>query len=128
MFPAQKAAAGMQLHLPMLTSYDGPALVPDEVLAGLLSYRAACRWAWDNRKRSRMTKRILAEECALYPSHVTDYFALDDSPKRRDLPAKSVAAVEVACGNRCISQWLAKHSELPVLRASWPADAVSLAA
>jgi hypothetical protein len=103
----------MQLLLPMLTYYEGPRPVSPEVLAGVLTYREAVRVCWQLRTRRNMTQRVLAEESLLYASHVTDY--LSDKDAKRELPAKHVAAFEVACGNRVISQWLAREAHLTIL-------------
>ncbi|MGH8647617.1 MAG: hypothetical protein ACREX4_25390, partial [Gammaproteobacteria bacterium] len=68
----------MQLNLPMLTYYEGPRLISQEVLAGILTYRDAVRVCWDLRSRRNLTRRALAEEAALYASHVSDYLSDDD--------------------------------------------------
>lgn len=103
----------MQLNLPMLTYYQGPRLISPEVMAAVLSYRDAVRVCWDLRTRRHMTQRTLAEEAGLYASHVSDYLHPDDS--KRELPAKHIAAFEVACGNRAITQWLASQAHLTIL-------------
>lgn len=103
----------MQLNLPMLTYYAGPRLISQEVLAGVLSYREAVRVCWELRNRRHLTRRVLAEEAGLYASHVSDY--LSDQDEKRELPAKHIAAFEVACGNRAISQWLARQANLTIL-------------
>lgn len=87
-------------------------VVPPEVVMGIVSYRHACRLAWKLR-RTRITQRTLAELAGLYPSHASDYFSL--CARRRELPAKHVAAVESILGNTVISQWLAQQSHLTVL-------------
>ncbi len=86
--------------------------VPPELVAGLKTYRHACRAAWKLRN-PRITQRTLAELAGLYASHVTDYFSVRDD--RRELPARHVAAVERVIGNTVISQWLAHQSRLTVL-------------
>ena len=103
----------MQLQLPMLTYYAGPRLVPVDVLAGITSYRAAVRMCWMLRTRSSLSKRVLAEEAGLYASHVTDY--LSELESKRELPAKHVPAMEVACGNRVITQWLVRQANLTIV-------------
>jgi hypothetical protein len=103
----------MQLNLPMITYYEGPRLISQEVLAGITTYREAVRVCWDLRTRRQLVRRTLAEEASLYASHVSDYLSDDDS--RRELPAKHIAAFEVACGNRAVSQWLAKQAHLTIL-------------
>lgn len=103
----------MQLTLPMLTHYSGPRLVGPEVVAEIASYREAVRTCWRLRTRVNLSKRQLAEEAQLYPSHVSDYTSADDV--KRELPAKHIAAFEVACGNRVVSQWLAKQANLTLL-------------
>lgn len=103
-----------QLTLPMLTVYEGPALVSIDAVAACNTYRdAVLRACWLTKRRTSMTKRVLAEETGCYPSHITDY--LSDNPERRELPAKHIAAFEVSCGNRLISQWLARQANLTIL-------------
>lgn len=103
----------MQLTLPMLTYYQGPRLISAEVMAAVMTYRDAVRVCWDLRTRRHMTHRVLAEEAVLYASHISDY--LSEHENKRELPAKHIAAFEVACGNRAISQWLATQANLTIL-------------
>lgn len=103
----------MQLHLPMLTVYDGPRLVEPSQILEISSYREAVRMCWDLRTRPHLTKRLLASDAGLYSSHVSDYISPD--PSKRELPAKHVAAFEVQCGNRVISQWLAAQAHLTIM-------------
>lgn len=105
----------MQLNLPMLTYYNGPRLVSQEVVAAVLTYREAVLTCWDLRTRRGMTKAVLAEEVGLYASHLSDY--LNPHPNKRELPAKHIAKFEESCGNRVISQWLAKQANLTILEA-----------
>jgi hypothetical protein len=102
-----------QLGLPMLTVYEGPRLVDAEVVAACKTYREAVRACWDMRTRRNLTKRKLAEDAGLYASHVTDY--LSDKPSKRDLPADRINDFELQCGNRLVSQWMARRSQLPVM-------------
>jgi hypothetical protein len=102
-----------QLALPMLTYYEAPKMVDSALVDACPSYRDAVRKCWDMRSRTRMTRRQLAEESGCYASHITDY--LSDDYAKRDLPARYIAAFEGACGNRFISQWIARRSELTVL-------------
>lgn len=112
-----------QLKLPMLTVYEGPRLVDGDIVATCASYRDAVRACWEMRTRTNLTQRQLAEEAGLYAPHVSDYLNLQPltgkGQERRDLPAKSVNAVEIACGNRFISQWLARQARLPVMDAQF---------
>jgi hypothetical protein len=104
---------GEQLRLPMLTQYSGPQLVNPEVVRAAATYRLAVLGCWNLRIRRKMTRRLLAEETGMLPSHLTDYLA--DDADRRDMPAKYIQAMEVACGNRFISQWLAMQANLTIL-------------
>ena len=97
----------------MLTYYAGPRLVPLDVVASATTYRDAVRLCWQMRLRTSLTRRALAEEAGLYASHVTDYLSVEES--KRELPAKHIAAMEVACGNRMITQWLAMQAKLTIL-------------
>lgn len=102
-----------QLVLPMLTYYEGPRLVDADAIKAARSYRDAVRLCWDMRTRKNFPKALLAQEAGLYASHVTDY--LSDKAEKRELPAKHIAAFEVSCGNRAISQWLASQANLTIL-------------
>lgn len=88
-------------------------VVPTDVVAGLKSWRAACRMAWKLRF-PRVTQRTLAELVpGLYASHVSEYFSVRED--RRELPSKQVGPVEAVLGNTVMSQWLARQSNLTVL-------------
>jgi len=102
-----------QLALPMLTYYEAPSMVNVAQVDACKTYRDAVLACWAMRTRTNMTKRQLAEEVGCYASHVTDYLSAD--PAKRDLPARHIADFEAACGNRMISQWIARRSELTVL-------------
>lgn len=102
-----------QMPLPMLTYYQAPAMVDTGLVDAAPTYREAVRRCWAMRTRTQMTKRQLAEEVGCYASHITDY--LSEDPGKRDLPARHIAAFEACCGNRFISQWIARKSELTVL-------------
>ena len=97
----------------MLTYYNGPRLVLPDVVAKVPTYREAVRLCWQLRQRTSLTKRALAEEAGLYASHVSDY--LSELEAKRELPAKHIAAMEVACGNRVITQYLALRANLTIL-------------
>ncbi len=103
----------MQMQLPMLTVYTGPRLIDREIVDACRTYRDAVRACWDMRSRRHLTQRVLADEAGLYASHVTDY--ISDDERKRELPAKHVAQFEIACGNRMISQWLAREANLTIL-------------
>lgn len=103
-----------QLPLPMVTHYSGPKLVSAEMLANIRTYREAVRTCYALATRTKLKLGVLAEEAGLYPSHVSDY--LSEHPNKRELPAKHIAAFEISCGNRAISQWLARQSDLAIVR------------
>jgi hypothetical protein len=102
-----------QLTLPMLTVYEGPRIVPADVVAACKNYRDAVRMCWQLKPRTRLTRAQLAEETGCYGSHVSDY--LSDKETSRNLPAERIAAFEVSCGNRLITQWLAAQAHLTIL-------------
>lgn len=102
-----------QLSLPMLTVYDGPRLVDVDTVSLCQTYRDAVRMCHQLRTRKGMSNRQLAEESGSYGSHMSDYLSHDTS--KRELPAKHIAEFETACGNRCISQWLAAQANLTIL-------------
>lgn len=109
------AAPHQQTALPLLGGVlqAQRLVVPAAVLARVSDYRQACRLAWKLRRVRNLTRRTLAEVADLYTSHVSDYFSV--RPNRRELPARSIAAVERVLGNTVISQWLALQSDLTVL-------------
>lgn len=88
-------------------------VVPPEVIRGLTSYRHACRLAWKLRAVKNLTRRHLAEQAGLYPTHVSDYFSVKGN--KRELPARHIATVERVLGNTVISQFQAAQSDLTVL-------------
>jgi hypothetical protein len=102
-----------QLSLPMLTVYTGPRIVAGDVVEACKQYRDAVRMCWSLRVRNRMAKTAYAAEIGCYPSHLSGY--VSEQEGRRQLPAEFVAAFEVACGNRCITQWLAAQANLTIL-------------
>lgn len=103
----------MQIDLPMLTYYHGPRLVAADVVAAIRSYREAVRVCWQLRTRRHLTQRALAEEAALYATHLSDY--LSECDNKRELPARHIVAFENACGNRVITQWLASQAKVTIL-------------
>lgn len=103
----------MQLNLPMLTYYVGPRLIDAEIVLACKTYREAVRACWDLRTRRNLTRRALAEAAELYASHVSDYLSEDDN--KRELPARHINAFEIECGNRFVSQWLARQANLTIL-------------
>ena len=88
-------------------------VIPTQIIKGIQDYRHACRLAWKLKANKHMTRRTLAEETGLYPSHVSCYFAV--SPSNRSLPAEYIAQVERVLGNTVISQYLAAKSDLTVM-------------
>lgn len=104
-----------QQLLPLIGRLDGPSVVDPQVIALCATYRDAVRLMWDLRRVKGVTKSMLAAECGLYKSHVTDYFHADDEQHRRDLPAKYLPIVESYLGNTAVTQWLASASKLTVM-------------
>ena len=102
-----------QMQLPMLTVYEGPRFVSESVLGACKTYRDAVRVCWSLRVRERMSKTAYAEEIGCYPSHLAGY--VSDVEGRRQLPAGYINNFEVACGNRCITQWLMAQEHLTIL-------------
>lgn len=105
----------LQLELRLLCRLDAPSIVPAPIVRTARTYRQAVRLCRDLSPRKRMTLRALTEEAGLKPQHVSDYFNLDDGPRRRDLPGYAVAAVERVLGNTAVSQWHAMQAQLTVL-------------
>lgn len=104
-----------QLTLPMLTVYTGPRLLPASYIAECKTYRDAVRMCHALRTRTRMSNALLAEEVGCTASHVGDYLTDKRLKVRRNLPAEHIAAFEVSCGNRCITQWQAAQAGLTIL-------------
>jgi len=105
----------MQQELRLLGRLDAPATAPHHLVDLCRSYRDAVRMCWEYRRVKSMTRRGLCEQAGLCPQHVSDYFNADDKATRRDLPAKSIAEFEAACGNTIVSQWLCERSHLTCL-------------
>jgi len=105
----------LQREFPLLARLEGPAVVPVELMRTVHTFRQACRLGWQLRRVRNMTFRQLAAEAGLHYQHVTDYFHPDDNPRRRDLPAEKIDAVEGALGNTAMSQHVAGRSLLTVL-------------
>jgi len=103
-----------QLELALLGRLDGPSVVPPQHLKAL-TYRQAVRMCYQLRRVKRATLAMVAAECDLYASHVSDYLHADDGKHRRDLPAHSIPAFEAFCGNTAISQWIALAAKLTVV-------------
>ncbi len=82
-------------------------------------YRSAVRLAWARRNRPHMTQRQLAEECCLYPPHVSSYLHSESVNKhgarRLDLPADRITAFERSVGNHAITQYLTRLGMLTLM-------------
>lgn len=106
-----------QIPLRLLCRLDAPSVVPPSLIAQIRSYREAVRFCWANRRRTKMTKAMLAEEAGLYAPHVTCYLADPQQQRKhkRDLPGDDIERFQLVCGNTAISQWLALRAQLTVL-------------
>lgn len=104
-----------QKQLALLGRIDGPSVVPSALLRQVTTYRQAVRLCWQLRRVHYMTQLQLAGEAGLYAKHVSDYLHLDDGPNRRSLPAEKISAVQAACGNTAVTQFLARRDNLTVL-------------
>lgn len=111
-FPKEDSPATLPLPLFGGVVQAQRLVVPPQVVAGIRTYRHACRLAW-KLKRTRLTQRTLAELAGLYPSHVSDYFSVHE--QRRELPAKHIAQVEAVLGNTVVSQWLMQQAHLTLI-------------
>lgn len=87
-------------------------VVPTEVVAGLKSWRHACRMAWKLR-RTRLSQRQFGELTGCYQPHVSDYFSVHD--KRRCLPAEKAGIACQVLGNTVLIQYLAQEAHVTVL-------------
>lgn len=105
----------MQLQLPMLTVYEGPKLVLNDIVNKCKTYREAVQACYQLRTRPRMPNLLLAAEVGCNASHIGDYITHGKRKTKRDLPAEYITAFEVACGNRLITQWLTSRANLTVL-------------
>lgn len=88
-------------------------VVPHQVIQSIKSYRHACRLAWKLRRPRNLTQASLAGQAGLYQPHVSEYFSIRE--KKRELPAKHIAAVERVFRNTVISQYQAHCAALTVL-------------
>lgn len=105
----------MQMQLPMLTVYEGPRFVSDEVIASIKTYREAVQKSYELRTRTRMSNALIAEEVGCCASHIGDYITAQDRKTRRDLPAEHINAWEVCMGNRVVNQWMNAQAHLTIL-------------
>jgi hypothetical protein len=106
-----------QMHLPMLTVYEGPKFVADEVIAGVKTYREAVQKSFELRTRPRMSNALIAEEVGCCASHVGDYVTKEERKIVRNLPAEFINAWEVSMGNRVVNQWMNAQAQLTILEA-----------
>jgi len=104
-----------QREFPFLQRVEGPRVVPQQWVRIPKTYRQAVKLAWDKRRVENLTKQQLATHTGLPPQHISDYFAADDKPTRRDLPGKGLTKFEQFVENTLVSQWLAAQSKLTVL-------------
>lgn len=104
-----------QAEFPLLGRLDAPSVSPEQWVLKAKSYRHAVKLAWQLKRVSNATKQQLANHTGLPPQHISDYLAIDDKPKRRDLPGKGIPKFECFVGNTLVSQWLARQSKLTVL-------------
>jgi len=95
------------------------AFIPDCAIKGCTSFRDAVRLAWDNRSNLHLTMRTLAEECGLYPPHITDILHREPidakGHKRRELPADKIAAFERVVGNSAVMQYLTRKGDMTLM-------------
>ncbi len=115
----------MQMQLPMLTVYQGPKLVPFDVVNSITSYRSAVQKCFELRTRPRMSNALIAEEVGCCASHIGDYVTTQDRKTRRDLPAEHIQAFEVSMGNRLITQWMTSRAQLTILESLIPQRAAA---
>lgn len=109
-----------QTELALLGRLDGPEFLPDEAIARIHSYRQAVLTAWAHRRTKGLTQRGLLERMGRgHPAHVSDW--LHSAPRdtagntRRELPAECIPAFELAVGNHCITQWLARQARVTLM-------------
>lgn len=97
----------------------GKRFLPLSTIAECKTFRDAVRLAWEYRLRRNMTQRALAEECDLYPPHVSSYLhaePLDERKRPRlNLPADRIDAFEEAVGNHAIRQYLNHLGRLTIM-------------
>lgn len=113
---ADAHANGRIVRKASVVDYDfesPPNPVSEKEVVSVQSYREAVRASWSLRIIQRMTSRSLAELIEAYPSHVSDYLASNDEPRRRDLPARLIPAFEWAVGNTLLTQWLVAQTSKP---------------
>ena len=100
-------------ELPLLGRIDAPTFLDSQIVDQCQTYTEAVQVCWAHRRIKAMTLRSLAEAIGAHPPHVTDY--LKAGPQRRKLPADKIADFELCCGNRAITQWLARRSKTHVM-------------
>lgn len=97
-------------ELMLLGRLDAPSFLDDDAIKACQTYAQAVQTCWTYRRIKGMTLRTAAELIGAHPPHMTDY--LRDEPQRRKLPADKIADFELVCGNRAVSQWLARRNKL----------------
>jgi len=106
-----------QMNLPMLTVYEGPKFVADEVIAGIKTYREAVQKSFELRTRTRMSNALIAEEVGCCASHIGDYVTAQGRKIPRNLPAEFINAWDISMGNRVVTQWMNAQAQLTILEA-----------
>ena len=104
-----------QREFPLMQRLDAPATAPTAIIRTIKSYREACRVCRQLSSRRLLKLTSLAEEAGLVSQHCTDYFHVDDAPKRRSLPFESIDAVERVYGNTAISQYRAACAKFTLI-------------
>ncbi len=104
-----------QMNLPMLTVYEGPKFVADEVIAGIKTYREAVQKSYELRTRTRMSNALIAEEVGCCASHIGDYVTAQGRKIPRNLPAEFINAWDISMGNRVVTQWINYQANLTIL-------------
>ena len=103
-----------QLSLNLLCRLDAPAVLTNEQLLGVESFRDAVLRCWYFRKdHTDGAQSACARYIGARVSHMSEY--LSDDTDRRDMPARFIKAFECWCGNTAISQWIAQGAKLTVL-------------
>lgn len=103
----------MQRELPLLARIDGPSVVHPDMVGRVQSYRDAVRMCFELRRVRGMNRKTVAEYAGIHTPHISDF--LSDDASKRAMPAAYIQSFETACGNTCISQWVAMQARLTVI-------------
>lgn len=103
-----------QLEFPFFKRVNAPSVVSTHWVNKCKTYREAVLTAWVERTMKGATAAQMCRDMGFRAQHVSDWFAKDNAPSRRSLPAYLIPDFESYVGNTLVSQWLASKADLTV--------------